>query len=132
GGGDAAGKLMRSAERLGLGLGLLRQPESFTLERLDAVQVRYRKQQFPISFTASLHISDNILFESWYNRLMKKRVLIFLAIAAPFVLFKYRASAHPASGIVVGAQGEVFFIHTGHGVCKIDTQGQLTCIHKVS
>src|SRR5437867_6690 len=63
---------------------------------------------------------------------MKKRVLIFLAIAVPFVLFKYRASAHPASGIVVGAQGEVFFIHTGHGVCKIDTQGQLTCIHKVS
>jgi hypothetical protein len=46
-------------------------------------------------------------------------------------LFATRADAHPASGIVVNAKGEVFFIHTGRGVCKIDTQGKLTYIHEV-
>src|SRR5262245_45895374 len=40
--------------------------------------------------------------------------------------------AHPATGIVVNAKGEVFFIHTGRGVCKIDAKGKLTLIHKVS
>src|SRR5262249_4990368 len=40
------------------------------------------------------------------------------------------AFAHPASGIVVNSKGDVFFIHTGRGVCKIDAQGKLTYIHK--
>ncbi len=39
--------------------------------------------------------------------------------------------AHPATGIVVNKKGEVFFIHTGRGVFKIDTEGKLTCLHKV-
>ena len=47
-------------------------------------------------------------------------------------LFTAEALAHPASGIVVNAKGEVFFIHTGKGVCKIDAEGRLTYIHKVS
>jgi sugar lactone lactonase YvrE len=34
--------------------------------------------------------------------------------------------AHPGSGIVVDRQGQVFFIDTGAGVWKIDTQGRLT------
>src|SRR5262245_13638546 len=42
-----------------------------------------------------------------------------------------RALAHPASGIVVNAKGEVYFIHTGRGVCKIDAEGKLTYIHEV-
>lgn len=42
------------------------------------------------------------------------------------------AFAHPASGIVVNAKGEVFFIYTGKGVCKIDTEGRLTYIHRVT
>jgi hypothetical protein len=46
------------------------------------------------------------------------------------ILFAARAFAHPASGIVVSRNGDVFFIHTGRGVCKIDAQGKLTYIHK--
>jgi hypothetical protein len=40
--------------------------------------------------------------------------------------------AHAASGIVVNARGEVFFIHTGRGVCKVDAKGKLTYVHKDS
>jgi len=47
-------------------------------------------------------------------------------------LFAAGAFAHPASGIVVNAKGEVFFIHTGQGMCKIDAHGKLTYIHKDS
>jgi hypothetical protein len=49
-----------------------------------------------------------------------------------FALFAAGAFAHPASGIVVDTNGDVFFIDTGHGVCKIDAQGKLTYIHAVS
>src|SRR5256714_4655232 len=45
--------------------------------------------------------------------------------------FTAGALAHPASGIVVDSKGEVFFIHTGQGVCKIDAEGKLPYIHKV-
>ena len=45
--------------------------------------------------------------------------------------FAAEVFAHPASGIVVNANGEVFFIYTGRGVCKIDAAGTLTYIHKV-
>ena len=55
-----------------------------------------------------------------------------LAISSLCGLFASEALAHPASGIVVNANGEVFFIDTGHGVCKIDARGKLTYIHKVS
>jgi hypothetical protein len=48
------------------------------------------------------------------------------------MLFAAEVFAHPASGIVVNAKGEVFFIHTGQGVCKIDAGGKLTYIHKVN
>jgi hypothetical protein len=43
--------------------------------------------------------------------------------------FTADVSAHPASGIVVTSKGEVFFIYTGRGVCKIDAEGKLTNIH---
>jgi sugar lactone lactonase YvrE len=38
--------------------------------------------------------------------------------------------AHPASGIVVDAQGHVYFIYTDHGVMRIDPSGKLTNLHK--
>src|SRR5437588_11457377 len=47
-------------------------------------------------------------------------------------LFAAGAFAHPASGIIVNAKGEVFFIHTGQGVCQIDAPGKLTYLHKDS
>jgi hypothetical protein len=55
-----------------------------------------------------------------------------LVISSLCGLFAARAFAHPASGIVVDTKGQVFFIHTGRGVCKIDARGRLTYIHKVS
>src|SRR5262247_462415 len=54
-----------------------------------------------------------------------------LAVACLCGWFADRAFAHPASGIVVNAKGEVFFVHTGTGVGKIDAKGKLTYIHKV-
>jgi len=57
---------------------------------------------------------------------------VVLAASALCGLFPCGAFAHPASGIVVDKNGNVFFIHTSHGVCKIDAQGQLAYIHKVS
>ena len=55
-----------------------------------------------------------------------------LAVSYLCGLFTGGAFAHPASGIVVNARGEVFFVHTGQGVGKIDAEGKLTYIHKVS
>src|SRR5262249_12852769 len=46
--------------------------------------------------------------------------------------FATGVAGHPGSGIVVNATGEVFFVHTGKGVGKIDAKGKLTYIHKVS
>jgi sugar lactone lactonase YvrE len=39
------------------------------------------------------------------------------------------AAAHPASGIVVDAQGQVYFVYTGHGVMKIAADGKATIVH---
>lgn len=47
-------------------------------------------------------------------------------------LFALDATAHPGAGIVVNEQGEVFFIHTGKGVGKIDAEGKFSYFHKVS
>ncbi|HLF63832.1 MAG TPA: SMP-30/gluconolactonase/LRE family protein [Saprospiraceae bacterium] len=42
------------------------------------------------------------------------------------LLFATIATAHPGSGIVVDANGQVYFTDTGKGVWKIDTQHKLT------
>jgi hypothetical protein len=55
-----------------------------------------------------------------------------LVVSLPCGLLTGAASAHPASGIVVSAAGEVFFVHTGQGVGKIDAENRLTYIHKVA
>ena len=39
------------------------------------------------------------------------------------------AFAHPGSGIVVDAQGHVYFVYTNHGVMRIEPSGTLTNIH---
>jgi hypothetical protein len=39
------------------------------------------------------------------------------------------ASAHPGSGIGVDAQGQIYFVDTGQGVWKLDSNRKLTLIH---
>lgn len=58
-----------------------------------------------------------------------RRLLLGLAVA---LFAAGDASAHPASGIVVAANGDVYFIHTGKGVCKIDKDGKLSYVHQVT
>lgn len=55
-----------------------------------------------------------------------RAVLAFACLCA----LSLAAFAHPASGIVVNANGEVLFVHTGRGLCKIEEQGKLTYVHK--
>ena len=43
-------------------------------------------------------------------------------------LFPWPAVAHPGSGIVVDRQGRIYFLDTGAGLWRIDTQGTLTRI----
>jgi sugar lactone lactonase YvrE len=59
---------------------------------------------------------------------MKSRLLSILAVAVQFSLMTFTASAHPGSGIVVDAQGNVYFTYIEHGVGKIDPQGKLTYV----
>jgi hypothetical protein len=61
---------------------------------------------------------------------MNKLVQVLVALAELISANLNTASAHPASGIVVDPQGQVFFIYSGHGVCKIDTQGSLSYVHR--
>jgi hypothetical protein len=49
-----------------------------------------------------------------------------------FALSTLTILAHPASGIEVDEQGQIFFIHSRVGVAKIDTQGKLTYIHRTT
>ena len=60
-----------------------------------------------------------------------KRSWIGVMLAVSSLCGLFGAFGHPAAGIVVTANGKVFFIHTGQGVCKIDAGGKLTYIHKV-
>ena len=55
-----------------------------------------------------------------------------MLVVAAYVLMATNALGHPASGIVVDEQGQVVFVHTGRGVCKIDAEGKQTYIHSVS
>jgi DNA-binding beta-propeller fold protein YncE len=61
---------------------------------------------------------------------MKPPLFCNLLIAVLLSLATIGASAHPGSGIVVDAQGNVYFTHTGRGVGKIDPQGKLTYVHE--
>ena len=48
--------------------------------------------------------------------------------AAQLCVAPMAALAHPGSGIVVDAQGNVYFTYTGHGVGKVDPEGRLTYV----
>jgi hypothetical protein len=66
----------------------------------------------------------------------KKREIIAgraSALVAGMVLLIFAqvtGSAHPASGIVVNNQGDLLFIYSRHGVCKLDPQGRLSYVHR--
>jgi hypothetical protein len=57
---------------------------------------------------------------------MKNHIAVLVGLAGLFTSIINTAFAHPASGIVVDTEGQIFFIY--RGVCKIDRQGQLSCI----
>jgi len=58
------------------------------------------------------------------------RIGMVLAVSSLCGFFTAGTFAHPASGIVVNAKGEVFFVHSGKGACQIQAQGGLTYLHK--
>jgi hypothetical protein len=55
---------------------------------------------------------------------------IILALVCQCSFLTNASFAHPASGIVVDAQGHVYFIYSGHGVMRIDASGKLMNIHE--
>src|SRR5215471_14851189 len=59
---------------------------------------------------------------------IKTPILSILVVAAQFSWATFTASAHPGSGIVVDAQGNVYFTYIEHGVGRIDPQGKLTYV----
>jgi hypothetical protein len=84
------------------------------------------------SFHNPFKLSEASDFELRQTRIMKVLFPFVLTVAVLFAPFKVTVQAHPASGIVVDAQGQVFFIHSRVGVAKIDTQGRLTYIHRTT
>lgn len=56
------------------------------------------------------------------HRILQRAVLAFAAACA----LSIPAFAHPGSGIAVDKNGHVYFLDTGSGLWKIDTQGKLT------
>src|SRR5262245_58170434 len=63
---------------------------------------------------------------------MKAHFHLIQAAAALFALSTITGLAHPASGIVVNEEEQVFFIHSRVGVAKIEAEGRLTYIHRTT
>ena len=61
---------------------------------------------------------------------MRTALIILVLVSAQCFFLTNAAFAHPASGIVVDAQGRVYFIYTNHGVMRIEPSGKLTNIHE--
>jgi sugar lactone lactonase YvrE len=55
---------------------------------------------------------------------------IILVLVAQCFFLTNAAFAHPASGIVVDAQGRVYFVYTNHGVMRVEPSGKLTNIYE--
>ncbi len=55
---------------------------------------------------------------------------VILSLVCQCLLITCAAFAHPGSGIVVDAQGHVYFVYTNHGIMRIEPSGELTNIHK--
>jgi hypothetical protein len=66
-----------------------------------------------------------------HREFLIKRISAFLAGAGLVASFQLASSAHPASGIAVEPQGNVLFIYSRHGICKLDPQGRLSYIHRI-
>lgn len=61
------------------------------------------------------------------KRSKEARVTSLIALAlATFCLLPTSIGAHPGSGIAVDRRGQVYFLDTGSGLWKIDTQGRIT------
>ena len=63
------------------------------------------------------------------REMLVKRISALAAVAALLISAPLIGSAHPASGIAVTPRGDVLFIYSAHGVCKVDPQGRLSYIH---
>jgi hypothetical protein len=63
-------------------------------------------------------------------RRMKERLCLLLVLATLLCVPPRSTLGHPASGIVVDSQGNVYFIHTGRGCAKIGPQGKLSYVHE--
>src|SRR5215831_12227561 len=61
---------------------------------------------------------------------MQPRLFSSLLIAVQLSLAAFNAPGHPGSGIVVDAEGNVYFTYFGQGVGKLDPQGKLTYVGK--
>jgi hypothetical protein len=83
-----------------------------------------------IFFTDGLRRSDKPHFMPRQTWRMKMHFLSMLVVATQFFLASFRASAHPGSGIIVDAQGQVFFQDSAaRTIWKIDAQGKVTAHH---
>ena len=63
--------------------------------------------------------------QQWVTFMTPARRLVLYIAAANVALLPLVALAHPGSGIVVDAKGQVYFTDTGEGVWKIDADGKL-------
>jgi hypothetical protein len=59
---------------------------------------------------------------------MKRHWMLRATLLAAVICL--RASAHPSSGIVVDEKGDVYFVHSGTGVAKIERDGKLTYVKR--
>jgi hypothetical protein len=60
------------------------------------------------------------------------RIPTFLAGLALLISAPFTSWAHPASGIVVDPKGDILFIYTKRGVCKLDPHGRLSYVHRTT
>src|SRR6266481_4663791 len=79
-------------------------------------------------FTNELRFSDSSRVIRPHICGMKNLLVFTLAVTTQFLFAICTASGHPGSGIVVDAQGSVYFSYFEHGVGKIDPQGKLTYV----
>jgi hypothetical protein len=79
-----------------------------------------------IPLADDLQFSHRLQARAASNRPMSNHIGIrLLAVLAHFAFTAFPASAHPGSGIAVNSQAEVYFVHTGVGVFKVDRQGRV-------
>jgi hypothetical protein len=78
-----------------------------------------------IPLTDDLQFSQRVQARAASNRPMTNYFGFLLAVLAHFAFTAFTASAHPGSGIAINSQGEVYFVHTGVGVFKVDREGRM-------